>query len=198
MDKDDEYTVTPSQRQSAPFFLSGFLAQSCVVAICVMIGLWMGVYSSHPGLDWTDTFHRLHLHPFLMVVAVVFSATEAILIFRMLRTISKPTVKAIHVFLHTATLALVGTALAAVIKSKNDLKFTHFYSAHSWFALIVLFLYASEYVAGIIVFVLPTRCISDTMRQNILPFHKFFGLCTYVFALITIGMGVFDFLESIV
>lgn len=62
----------------------------------------------------------------------------------MLRTISKPIVKGLHVFLHTATLALVATALSAMIEFKNGMKFPHLYSAHSWFGLIVAFLYVCQ------------------------------------------------------
>ena len=68
----------------------------------------------------------------------------AILIYRMLRSVSKPIVKGLHVFLHTVTLALVATGLSAMIEFKNGVKFPHLYSAHSWFGLIVVFLYISQ------------------------------------------------------
>ena len=76
MEKENDFPGTQRERQPRVFYVSGFFAQCCVVAVCVMIGLWMGLYSSEPGLGWTNLTHRSHLHPFLMVLAVVFCSTE--------------------------------------------------------------------------------------------------------------------------
>lgn len=78
MEKEEENdfpSIEPA-RHSPALYVSGFFAQGCVIAVCIMIGLWMGLYTTDPGISWTNLAHRVHLHPFLMVLAVVFCSTE--------------------------------------------------------------------------------------------------------------------------
>lgn len=73
---ENELSPTEAGYGRLAFYLSNIVAQICVIAVCIMVGIWLGLYGGEPGLDWTNLIHRSHLHPFLTVLAFVFCSTE--------------------------------------------------------------------------------------------------------------------------
>ena len=64
----------------------------------------------------------------------------------------------------------------------------HFYSLHSWLGISTWLLFVSQFSTGFVTFLYPGA--SYTIRQTLMPFHRFIGIATFVLAAATCLTGL--------
>ena len=114
----------------------------------------------------------------------------AILIYRGLRYSRKRNLKYAHAGIFVTILIMVLIASAAVFNFHNSSNppIPNLYSLHSWVGLVAVLLFICQWIGGFASFLYPQ--IRAPLREAIMPYHIFFGLTGYVFAIAAALLGV--------
>lgn len=126
-----------------------------------------------------------------MTLAFVFCMGEAILSFRVLG-IAHETEKLIHASLHTLAIVLAAIGFTFIVQFHKDQEppSADFYNIHSTMGLGCLFLYAAQYIAGVLCFYIPK--LPDRPRAFAMQFHKWGGMVLFFLAFASILTGIVD------
>lgn len=150
------------------------------------------------GLAWeaTNKSHIFNLHPVLMFIGFIFIASEAILAYKVLPG-DRAYKKSVHLSLQLVALVLGIIGIYTAFKYHNESGIVNLYSWHSWLGLGTIILFAIQWLVGFFVFFYPGA--ADPIRAAIHPWHVFFGVLIYLFAIATAELGFLEkltFLES--
>ncbi|XP_035688206.1 cytochrome b561-like isoform X1 [Branchiostoma floridae] len=177
------YPRTPSM--NVLLVLLGVIEALGVAAIA-MVCYWTAHYRG--GFAWDGTGQEFNWHPVFMVVGMVFLYGNAILTYRVFRDQVKLGVKILHTVLQIAALIFSIVALVATFDFHNANGIANMYSLHSWVGLIVVILFALQWVLGMSTYLLPFA--SRWIRTLFMPYHRFFGLVIFAMSIATCLMGL--------
>mmetsp|Transcript_21967 Transcript_21967/g.36793 ORF Transcript_21967/g.36793 Transcript_21967/m.36793 type:complete len:298 (-) Transcript_21967:412-1305(-) len=148
------------------------------------------------GLNWgKDVFNY---HPVLMICGMSFGFTSAALSFRLIPA-PKLYVKMIHASLHAATVICIITGLAAVVTSHNytnrnaaEIYRPNLYSNHSFVGLSALVMYFSNFIVGVMYFLVPmfVPIFSERIKAFARMNHMFIGVMALLVAMAAIESGM--------
>ncbi|KAM5557327.1 transmembrane ascorbate ferrireductase 1 [Rosa sericea] len=173
---------------STPFT---FVVHALGVALLVLVLVWSIYFRG--GFAWEATNKNLifNLHPFLMVLGLIFLGGEAIISYRTL-PLRKDVKKLVHLVLHALALALGIIGIYLAFKNHNESGVANLYSLHSWIGIGVICLYGIQWIYGFLVFFYPKG--SPGLRSDSIPWHVIFGLVVYILA---VGNATLGFLEKL-
>lgn len=181
-------TLSPWGVQPRPFtFVAHFLG---LVAV-LFVFIWSIYFRGGMNFNATNTNHIFNVHPPLMLLGLVFLASEGILAYKTLPG-SKPFRKLVHLSLHFVAFVLGIVGIIAAFKYHNLNSIDNLYSLHSWFGLITIILFGLQWLVGFITFFFPG--LAQSSRAAVLPWHAFSGLFIYGLAIATTELG---FLEKL-
>uniref|UniRef100_A0A0C9S9Z5 TSA: Wollemia nobilis Ref_Wollemi_Transcript_5561_1240 transcribed RNA sequence n=1 Tax=Wollemia nobilis TaxID=56998 RepID=A0A0C9S9Z5_9CONI len=166
------------------------------VAGIVLVLVWNIYFRGGLAFVSTNKAKIFNIHPVLMFIGYIFLASEAIIAYKVIPA-SKYVQKVVHLSLHLIALVLGIVGIYAAFKYHNESGIVNLYSWHSWLGLGTICLFAIQWLVGFFSFFYPTA--SDSVRAGILPWHVFFGLLIYMFAIATAELGFLEkltFLES--
>ncbi|XP_068101629.1 plasma membrane ascorbate-dependent reductase CYBRD1 [Hyperolius riggenbachi] len=168
------------------FFLVSALLLGFALVIFVLV--WVLHYSD--GLAWDGGNPEFNWHPVLIITGFVFIEGIAIIVYRLPWTwrCSKLLMKFIHAGLHLTATVLVIVALVAVFDFHNAKKIPNMYSLHSWVGLTIVILFVFQFVASIVVYLLPITPVS--VRAAVMPIHVYSGLLLFGGVIGTCLMGI--------
>lgn len=162
--------------------ISGFMA-------VVLMGIWMGHFRK--GFAWTENPNlEFNWHPLLMTLGLIYLYGNGILIYRVFRGERKKKLKLTHAAIMISAFFLTVIGLKAVFDSHNLKKppVANLYSLHSWMGIITVILFACQWLAGLITFLLPG--LASHLRAAYMPIHTSFGIMIFVFACATSLLGI--------
>ncbi|XP_050316124.1 putative transmembrane ascorbate-dependent reductase CYB561 homolog isoform X2 [Anthonomus grandis grandis] len=159
------------------------------IGLIVLLLFWLMYYRD--GFSWqADPKKQFNWHPFMMVLSMVFLYSQAILIYRTGRYMSKKKLKLLHAGIHLLAFILSVIGLKAVFDSHNlaTPPIPNLYSLHSWIGLLTVIIYTIQFLAGFISFLYPG--LSSSMRKTMMPVHIVFGTITFIMGLISVMTGL--------
>lgn len=174
----EEMDALGSSQTDLTVFAVLFTAAQIVGIICiVLVWIWTGQYLG--GFAWSSNpVLQFNYHPLFMVIGMVFLYGDAILVYRVLRSSRKTTLKIFHGCLHLLVFIFMVTALKAVFDYHNHSNIPNLYTLHSWMGITTVVLFGLQYVFGFVSFLYPG--LTKTMRITMLPFHVFTGLLIFI------------------
>lgn len=95
-----------------------------------------------------------------------------------------------HASTFGAIFLFVSIAFLAVYDSHNLAQppIPNFYSLHSWMGILTVLMFALQWLGGFISFLYPQ--LKAAQREQILPYHVFFGMSGFVLAIATTLLGL--------
>ncbi|GAB4826368.1 hypothetical protein Ancab_009233 [Ancistrocladus abbreviatus] len=171
---------------------SAIVVHIMAVVSAVMVIFWCNYFRG--GLSFSSSNKNLifNLHPLLMLFGFIIKGGEALIIYRTLSSKKKITKKVVHTVVHTIALLLAFLGLYAVFKYHIESGTPNMYSLHGWLGIVIVALYAIQWVYGFSVFLYPGG--SSSLRSKSLHWHMKFGLSLFIFA---IGNAVLGFVEKL-
>lgn len=161
-----------------------------IVSVALVL-VWTLYYRGGINYNAANTNHIFNVHPFLMLLAFIFLASEAILIYKSIPG-SKVFRKIVHLTLHLIALVLGIVGICAAFKYHNLNSIANLYSLHSWLGIVTIVLFGIQWLIGFVSFFFPG--FAPSARASLLPWHIFFGLFIYGLAVATTELG---FLEKL-
>jgi cytochrome b-561 len=125
-----------------------------------------------------------------MTLGLIFLYGDAILLYRVMRNVTKTYVKILHALVQVAAFIFSAIALKAVFDAHNKAAkpIPNLYSLHSWVGLGTVILFCMQWLCGFISFLFPK--LSEGLRRMYLPHHKFWGIAIFVMACAAALMGI--------
>jgi len=190
MEKYDSIPSLGEQRTTYRLFtFLVILSQLVAAGVTLMVGLWMGIYQGFSS--WEDKTKIFSYHPLFMVIGLVFLYGHAILVYRIWRNNRKIYVKILHAVLHGLALLFASLGLKAVFDSHNYAKpnpANNLYSLHSWLGILTISLFAFQWLAGFLTFLLPFA--SQGLRACVKPLHVCGGIVIFLLVIATCLLGL--------
>lgn len=158
-----------------------FLSLSLSLLLCLVLGIscvtLVSVWSARfrGGFGWNGSGLEFNWHPVLMTAGLVVLYGYASVLYRVPLTWgqSKQPWKLLHSGLMLAALLGAVVGLCAVFDFHNKSKIPNLYSLHSWIGLSAVILFALQWVAGFLGFLLP--CSPLSFRTQLKPLHVWLG-----------------------
>ena len=112
------------------------------------------------------------------------------MVYRIFRNTTKLYVKILHGVIHVSVLVFASIALKAAFDSHNKAAkpIPNLYSLHSWVGLTAIILFGMQWVMGFVSFLFPK--LSDALRRDYLPHHKFWGVAIFALCVAAALMGI--------
>lgn len=192
-----------SDRPSDAFFeatgvqkAAGYLAIVAAIVATAMVIAWADKHDVDKnylgGLNWH--LRVFNWHPVLMISGMILCLICSLLSYRIFQ-LPKTGQKIIHFLLHSGAVVCVITGLAAVVTShnytdhnKNGTYTANLYSMHSLIGITALVLYFSNYIIGLVSFLMP--CTTIDLKKAIMPNHIFLGVCTLIVGFCAVESGL--------
>ncbi|XP_061622733.1 lysosomal membrane ascorbate-dependent ferrireductase CYB561A3 isoform X1 [Phyllopteryx taeniolatus] len=151
------------------YFLSMGLGLACVVCVCLWNSQWRG------GFAWDGSSLQFNWHPVLMVTGMLVLYGNGAVLYRVPLTWGENKLpwKLLHAALMLLALMLSVIGLCAVFGNHNASNIPNLYSLHSWIGIITAILFATQWAAGVAVFLLP--CSPGSLRKLLKPQHVWMG-----------------------
>ncbi|KRZ37984.1 putative cytochrome b561, partial [Trichinella pseudospiralis] len=165
------------------------VAHILAITELLLIGFWMNNFCG--GFQWNGPPEAMFTyHPLFMTLSLQFLLGEAIMIYRMLRYVSKKISKFCHIVLHSTVFLFFVIALKAVFNSHNySLPATpNLYTLHSWLGMTVVLIFCMQYIFGFMTYLYPGFTLIT--RQIYLPIHKFIGIAVFIASTAAALMGI--------
>ncbi|XP_015788112.1 probable transmembrane ascorbate ferrireductase 2 [Tetranychus urticae] len=155
------------------------------------------------GFAWSKNRNeQFNLHAILMIIGFVFLNGQAMLVYKLLHRCRKIYVKIIHCIIFVCSISAITIGMVAGIQAQHNMApgatIRHFYSLHSWVGLVAIGLFALQFVAGFVSFLILLCCDKATanFRARLLPTHVTFGLIIYSLAVIASISGLLQVARS--
>ncbi|WCJ25412.1 Transmembrane ascorbate-dependent reductase CYB561 [Euphorbia peplus] len=161
------------------------------VVVTALVLTWTLHYRGGLALLSDNKDLIFNVHPVLMVIGLILINGEAMLAYRTVPG-TKSFKKLVHLAIQFLALCLSLIGVWAALKFHNDKGIDNFYSLHSWLGLACLFLFATQWIAGFVVFWYPGG--SRNSRASLMPWHVFLGVYIYALSVATATTG---FLEKV-
>ncbi|CEF60095.2 Cytochrome b561, eukaryote domain and Cytochrome b561/ferric reductase transmembrane domain and RNA-binding protein Lupus La domain and Winged helix-turn-helix DNA-binding domain-containing protein [Strongyloides ratti] len=166
-----------------------FIAEFIGLISFLLIFYWG--YEFGGGFGWkSKPAQEFRLHPVFMSFGLLFCQGSSIMIYRLLRSLQKSTLKWLHIILHFISLICTIIGFIAAYDSHVLAKppKPDFMSLHSWIGLSTMSLFLFQFVFSFLCYMKPGFSIG--IRKSLMPFHRYFGLVIFVLTYATIMMGM--------
>ncbi|XP_055331624.1 uncharacterized protein LOC129583717 [Paramacrobiotus metropolitanus] len=166
----------------ATYIFLALLALILIVAWCIR---------SNMGYAWKDFAHMtgsINYHGTFMIVAFVTLNGIADVLYRMCRNSNRLSVKIAHATIQTFGFCFIVTALCAVFWWHDARNRPNLQSTHSWIGLLIVLLYALQWVVGFFGLLFPG--FRAPLRASYLPYHKFTGRSIFLLAMANTLIGL--------
>ncbi|KAM9823103.1 lysosomal membrane ascorbate-dependent ferrireductase CYB561A3 isoform X1 [Syngnathus typhle] len=151
------------------YFLSLGLGLACVVCVCLWNSQWRG------GFAWDGSSRQFNWHPVLMVTGMLVLYGNGAVLYRVPLNwgANKRPRKLLHAALMLIAVILSVIGLCAVFGNHNASKIPNLYSLHSWIGITTAALFATQWAAGMAVFLFPW--CPGSLRKLLKPQHVWMG-----------------------
>ncbi|XP_057687151.1 lysosomal membrane ascorbate-dependent ferrireductase CYB561A3 isoform X2 [Corythoichthys intestinalis] len=145
------------------------LGLACVVTVSLWSSQWRG------GFAWDGSSLQFNWHPVLMVTGMLVLYGNGAVLYRVPLTWGQNKLpwKLLHAVVMLISLILSVIGLCAVFGNHNAANIPNLYSLHSWIGIATVALFATQWAAGMVVFLLP--CSPGPLRKLLKPQHVWFG-----------------------
>ncbi|XP_033127301.1 cytochrome b reductase 1-like isoform X2 [Anneissia japonica] len=164
------------------------LAQILGLTTVALISVWMIKYLD--GFAWDGSSQQFNLHPFLMVIGLIYFYGNAIIIYRITSGLNVPrlAVKLAHFILQLCAFICSIIALVAVFQFHNANQIPNMYSMHSWAGIATVVMFGLQLLFGFLIFLFPK--LPERYRTLYMSSHIFFGVFILGLAGATVLMGI--------
>eukprot|EP01147_Barroeca_monosierra_P010616 gene10616-2738_t len=136
-----------------------------------------------------DATISFNYHPLLMSIAWVFCSTEAALSFRSPGNAKRQKRKLYHATMNFISFGFSISGIVIVFLNHQQKKSNHLSTQHSWIGLATAVCMTVQFLLGYFAFYVSNH---QQWKLYVLEFHKFVGAMTYISALFTISLGLFN------
>ncbi|XP_014768447.1 transmembrane ascorbate-dependent reductase CYB561 [Octopus bimaculoides] len=185
----DSYDEGDSPSNLKGFTVTVVFSQLLGLVLIVLLSFWLGHYRG--GFAWeTDLNLQFNYHPLFMVIGFILINAEALLSFRVFRNQQKYCIKVLHCCMQVSSLVFAIVGIKAVFDTHNlaSTPIPNMYTLHSWLGLTTVLLFSLQVVVAFVSFMWPG--ISYNLREQLMPFHTFFGKAILVMAAISCLTGM--------
>ncbi|XP_022659301.1 cytochrome b561-like isoform X1 [Varroa destructor] len=165
-------------------FLNLFVLLTEIVLLGVLTVTLFWVFHYEGGVAWTNDIKRqFNLHFILMIVGLIFLNGQAILTYRLFGCCRRIYAKLTHAFLFLSAASCVAIGFYVAFEANERVhKGAHFYSLHSWLAIVTCGLFIMQLLVGLVSFLILLCCDGATasFRAALVPVHATFGLIIFV------------------
>ncbi|XP_071957289.1 plasma membrane ascorbate-dependent reductase CYBRD1-like [Antedon mediterranea] len=164
------------------------LAQLLGLTAVALISTWLVKYLD--GFAWDGSSKQFNLHPFLMVIGLIYFYGNAIIIYRIMAGLNVPrlAVKIAHFVLQLCAFICAIIALVAVFQFHNANNIANMYSMHSWAGISTVVMFGLQLLCGFLIFLFPK--FPEHYRTLYMSSHVFFGVFILGLAGATVLMGI--------
>lgn len=182
------YSPTHVATTPTSFYAVFGLAQVLGILAIILVNVWITQHLG--GYNWSVPGLRFNYHPLFMLLGFIFLSGNGILVYRLLRKEPKPMLKKLHAIINGLGLLFAIVGSVAVFTFHNDMTppIPNLYSLHSWIGLLVIVLFALQFVAGTVAFLYPT--LPGSLRSVILPFHIYGGTAIFALSIVAAISGI--------
>lgn len=156
------------------YYICFGFAQACGLISVILV---IYVLEHFKSISWKIE-HRFTLHPFLMVLGLVYLQGTSISAFRALNRFNRQNVKYFHAAVHTIVFILTVIALCAIFDTFNAIKKPHLVSFHGWLGLFTVILFTAQWFYSCLAFMVPI--FSEETKNTLMPYHRACGLLTFI------------------
>ncbi|CAH8502120.1 unnamed protein product [Schistosoma turkestanicum] len=182
-------SVEPPSGSPKSFIYLIIISQIFGLLSVVLTAVWLGKYWG--GFSWTHASTIFNYHPLFMVLGLVFLYGDAILVYRVFRSVRKVPIKILHAVLHILAFLFSVLGIKAVFDMHNALTIPNLYSLHSWLGITAIIVFGLQWVGGLIGFLVPQT--PQVARSKLLPVHVTLGSFLY---LLVIGVCISGITEK--
>ncbi|KAM8761552.1 lysosomal membrane ascorbate-dependent ferrireductase CYB561A3 isoform 2-T2 [Acanthopagrus schlegelii] len=160
------------------------LGLACVVCVCVWNSQWRG------GFAWDGSGLQFNWHPVLMVTGLVVLYGNGAVLYRIPLSWghNKFPWKVAHAAVMLLAFVLSVVGLCAVFDFHNNNHTPNMYSLHSWIGITATALFCTQWVFGMIGFLLP--CTQISIRKLLKPIHVWFGSMILMLSIVACISGI--------
>ncbi|XP_017771986.1 PREDICTED: cytochrome b561 isoform X2 [Nicrophorus vespilloides] len=158
-------------------------------SLIVLIVVWCVEFRG--GFAWkSNPKLQFNWHPLMMTIGLIFMFSQAMLIYRTGRGVTKRSLKILHGFIHLGAFVCSVFGLVAVFDFHNNSvpPKANLYTLHSWLGLICVIMFTLQLVGGFVTFMYPG--LSREIRKISLPVHVAVGISLFVLSVCTAFMGL--------
>lgn len=163
-----------------------YVTQGIGILLVLVTAIWLGRYIG--GFGFASAKQVFNYHPILMIIGFVFIYGNAMLIYRTLRGELKPKLKLMHAILMGSIMVICSVGSLSVFYFHVKASIPHFYSLHSWLGISTWTFFLAQFSGGFAAYLFPGA--SYNVRTLMMPFHRFFGVATFVLAAATCLTGL--------
>ncbi|XP_067084067.1 lysosomal membrane ascorbate-dependent ferrireductase CYB561A3 isoform X1 [Osmerus mordax] len=184
------YIVTdiPRMRSTVSFYVCYLLClclgMACVMCVCYWNAHWRG------GFAWDGSALQFNWHPVLMVTGLVVLYGNGAVLYRVPLTWGENKLpwKLLHAGVMLLALVLSVLGLCAVFGNHNHNHIPNLYSLHSWVGICTTALFTTQWVAGLVGFLLP--CSPMPFRKLLKPVHVWLGASILLLSIVSCISGI--------
>ncbi|XP_077571616.1 lysosomal membrane ascorbate-dependent ferrireductase CYB561A3-like [Stigmatopora nigra] len=160
------------------------LGLACVVTVSIWNSQCRG------GFAWDGSSLQFNWHPVLMTTGMLVLYGNGAVLYRVPLTWGQNKLpwKMLHAILMLLSLILSVIGLCAVFGNHNAANIPNLYSLHSWIGITTVVLFATQWAAGMVVFLLP--CSSGPLRKLLKPQHVWIGGCLLTLSIAACISGI--------
>ncbi|XP_072309889.1 lysosomal membrane ascorbate-dependent ferrireductase CYB561A3-like [Eucyclogobius newberryi] len=173
----------------APVFYLFYMLCLNLSLLCVLFVVTWNLYW-RGGFAWDGSLLHFNWHPVLMVSGLVILYGNAAVVYRIPFTWKqrKLVCKLVHAGMMFVALLLSVLGLSAVFDFHRGFNIPHLYSVHSWVGLSTVLLFSSQWILGLVGFLLPYS--TPWIRSSLKPVHIWIGKVILVFGLVSCISGI--------
>lgn len=175
----------------------GLLAFGTRIAYVVFMSMFGSYINNHTGPDpWKKEpingkdLPNFNFHPFLMAMAFTVFGSEALMAYRGYLPLvgrSHAKAKGVHSVFNLLFVVFATAGVAIVFQIHNAGKQHNLASTHGWFGLTAYILLLFQLVFGVFAFLISSN---QVLKKALLPFHKLFGVATYLTGILAMEIGL--------
>lgn len=179
-----------SRLEKTAFWAMFGVAEIFGVIIVALMCYWTAI--TRGGFAWQENpGKQFNWHPLLMTVGLIYLYGNGMLLYRVFRNGKKKNLKILHATVMIGSFVCMTVGLKAAFDS-HDLKkptpIPNMYSLHSWMGIIAAALFAMQWVAGFMLFLVPNA--ASRLKAMYLNVHVWFGTFIFILSCATALLGV--------
>ncbi|VVC30069.1 Hypothetical protein CINCED_3A013962 [Cinara cedri] len=160
-----------------------------ITGILIVLSVFFWLHNFRNGFGFSEIGKVCNWHPLLMTIAFIYLFANSILHFRYFHNDDKLLLKIQHAIIHCIIIIVAAFGIWAGLSSNKIAKppVPKFYSLHSWLGIITIILFVSQFSSGFVSFLYPE--INVQYKKALMPYHKSFGILTFVLSVVTTVLG---------
>jgi heme A synthase len=171
-----------------------FVELFLVAYVCIFIDwlTYLSWFDPEPVGD--DSAVSFNYHSLFMSLAFPILMTQSVLLYKGFGFTDRAAIKKTHGILHTLSFVFIVLGVIFIFSNHISKSIRPLYSVHSWIAVLTILSFFFQMFFGMWIFLFHSPDLAgDQWRERssrYAPYHRFFGLTTYLLGMTTVLAGI--------